>query len=397
MAALPMAFGCILGSLFMDHFGRKQAHIFSTIPTTIGWLLIYFARNINMILAGRFLTGIVVGFLAPVTGVYIGETASPSYRGLLLAAISCAIAVGLLFSHLIGTWMDWQTTALISTVIPLIGLLIMFFTPESPVFYARKGHIDKAKNSFIWCRGDDEETTREMEVMLERIGKTDKIDNFWSTHIYVSEFWRPLLVIVGFIVANQWCGVNAITFYTVSIIQQTIGNDFNEYLGMLIIDIIRVIVSIIACILLRRFGRRPLAIISGIGTFISLFLLSGITFASKLLPQTPFIPLFLIVNYIIFVSIGFIPLPWAMIGEVFPSTTRNIGSGVSSLMAFLAFFSVVKTSPFMFTNYGAYGTFFIYGIVALVGTIFVYFLLPETKGKRLHEIEDEFKKQADNC
>lgn len=211
--------------------------------------------------------------------------------------------------------------------------------------------------------------------------------------LMVPEFLKPLGIITFYIVANQWAGINAITFYSVSVMKETIGSGLNEYVAMLIIDSLRLFMSIIACIMLRRFGRRPLALISGIGTFISLFSLTLYTFLIKLYPQgtSVYIPMTCLVFYILFVTSGFVPLPWAMMGEIFPLKHRSLGSGISSFAAFVAFFSVVKTTPAMFENFGPGGSFFIFGVVALVGTVFVYLFLPETKGRPLHEIEDGFK------
>ena len=94
MAALPMALGCILGGILMEKIGRKGTHMLTCVPCVLGWMVLYFANSIGMILAGRFLTGFCVGLLGPPTGVYMSETSEPKYRGFLLAAISFAIALG---------------------------------------------------------------------------------------------------------------------------------------------------------------------------------------------------------------------------------------------------------------------------------------------------------------
>lgn len=94
LAVLPMAIGCIFGSYFSEKFGRKSTHSLSSLPLTTGWLLIYFAGSTKLILIGRFLTGFWSGTLATCTGVYVGETSEPKYRGFLLGGISFAISLG---------------------------------------------------------------------------------------------------------------------------------------------------------------------------------------------------------------------------------------------------------------------------------------------------------------
>lgn len=163
---------------------------------------------------------------------------------------------------------------------------------------------------------------------------------------------------------------------------------------MTIIDVVRLIMSVVACILLRKTGRRPLAAISGTGTAISLIGLSVfLYFASKdkQILSISWIPMALLVGFICFVSIGIVPLPWCMTGELFPLALRGLGSGIVSCMNFLCFFVVVKTGPLFFVNIGAEGAFLIYGTVALLGTIFLVICLPETKDKTLQEIENSFE------
>ncbi|KAJ8982242.1 hypothetical protein NQ317_013544 [Molorchus minor] len=262
---------------------------------------------------------------------------------------------------------------------------------------AKKGKIRKAE------KGVTENSKRELTIMLQRqnLQSQQKRRDFKERirELLEPEFLKPLGIIAVYIVCNQWTGVNAITFYTVSIMRQTIGDGVDEYLAMLVVDLIRVLMSILACVLLRNIGRRPLAITSGVGTTLSLFTLSIFTYLVKFYPNISnesYIPLTALVLYISFISIGFVPLPWAMIGEIFPLKSRSVGSGISSFLAFTAFFSVVKTSPGMFRDLGPTGTFFIYGTVACLGTIFVGKFLPETKGRTLNEIEDEFRRTSKN-
>nr|CAH7739006.1 unnamed protein product [Callosobruchus chinensis] len=392
MAALPMAIGSMLGGIFLEKFGRRGTHLLTCFPTAQGWLLIYLAVNTKMILVGRFLTGFCAGILGTATGVYLGETTEPKHRGFFLAGISFAISFGLFLIHLLGTYLHWQLTALLSALISLISFMLLLFVPESPSWLAKKNKQEKAKHAFHWCRGYSEDAEKELNIMLQR-QEDEKDVKISLKELQMPEFWKPLGIIVVYIVTNQWVGVNAITFYTVAIMKDTIGDGLDEYLAMILVDAVRVVMSVIACILLRNCTRRSLALVSGIGTFISLFTLSFFTYFSKMYPEysLSWMPVACLFLYIAAISIGFVPLPWALIGELFPLRLRSTGSSICSFMAFSAFFSVVKTSPGMFRTIGSSGTFLVYGVVALVGTIFVALFLPETRGKPLHEIEDGFK------
>ncbi|CAH0548794.1 unnamed protein product [Brassicogethes aeneus] len=403
MAALPMALGCILGGYLMEIIGRKVIHMVACIPLIIGWLIIYYASDVNMILAGRFLTGFCVGVLGPPTGVYMSETSDPKFRGFLLAAISFAIALGIFLSHLLGTYMSWQNTALLCCSFPLMCVFVMIPAPESPTFLAKIGKIEKARKAFYWCRGYSEAATQELEVLIERQGilteEPKKSIKEYFEALNKPEFLKPLMIIMIFFITMQWSGNNAISFYCVDIMKKTFGDNLDEYLSMLIIDTIRLVMSVNACILLKKIGRKPLAILSGVGTFLSLFVLSGFVFATKYysdIATYTFVPMTCLVLYTGFITIGFVPLPWTMMGEVFPLANRGLGSGIVAMVNYIMIFAVVKVTPSMLHNLGSDGTFFTYAVCCFFGTIFLILYLPETKDKPLHVIEDYFKSKPNN-
>lgn len=396
MAALPMALGCIVGGVIMEKYGRKVSHLIPCAPLVLGWLLIYFAGGVNMLLWGRFFTGLASGILAPPAAVYIGETSSPKYRGFLLANISLAMSLGLLAIHLLGTFLTWKTTTIVCTLLPCLAILILFTIPESPSWLANQGRLEEAAEAFLWCRGYSMEAKEEMLAMIERqkAPKPETTNNL--SELKKPEFIKPLVIINLYLLITQFCGVNAISFYSISIMHDTMGENFNKYTATMIIDAIRVISSVIACVLLRHIGRRLLTIISGIGTAISLVGLSSFVYSTTCFPfltQYSFIPLLSLIGYIGFVTLGLVPLPWAMLGEVFPLNQRGLGSGISSTLALIAIFLVVKMTPSLFAVLGVAGSFMGFGVVACLGTLYLWWYLPETKDRTLQEIEESWKRK----
>ncbi|XP_026465694.1 facilitated trehalose transporter Tret1-2 homolog [Ctenocephalides felis] len=351
------------------------------------------SSSIAPLLIGRFLTGLCVGLLGPPCSVYIGETSGPRYRGFLLAAVSLAIALGILLAHIMGTFLHWRLTAAICSAFPFVCYLMMSIAPESPSWLVSHGYPLQAERSFRWLRGCDDESLLELQTLLQTHSVKSNT-NKWQ-HAKKASFLKPLIIICIFFLTCQFSGVNAVAFYSVTIIRDALGPSINEYLAMGIVDVVRVVMSVVACILLRRFGRRPLAVISGIGTSFSLLVLAAYLYLTRNNGGAAWIPMLSLISYICFISVGIVPLPWAMTGEVFPTALRGLGSGIASALAFLAFFVVVKTGPAMFLNIGQDGTFLTYGTIALLGTIVLYFFLPETKDKTLQEIEDYFVHSKD--
>lgn len=251
---------------------------------------------------------------------------------------------------------------------------------------------------YRWLRGCDPASLEEMHAMIRRQVDLKAMENTlpkttFKEKISRPEFWKPLCIINLYFFTTQFSGVNAVAFYSVTIMKDTVGDGLNEYLAMMIIDTLRVFMSVVACILTRNYGRRPLTLVSGIGTAASLLALAA---NSHLAGHHAWFAMSALVGYITFVSIGLVPLPWAMTGEVFPLAVRGLASGATSSFAFVAFFLVVKTGPTLFSTIGSGGTFFFYGAIALAGTIILFFFLPETRNKTLQEIEDHFANGSKN-
>ncbi|XP_072945856.1 facilitated trehalose transporter Tret1-2 homolog [Epargyreus clarus] len=397
MAALPMAPGCLIGGWMMEKFGRRNSHYMTCGPFLLGWILIACADNLALILLGRFFTGLCVGLLGPLSPVYIGETTEPKYRGIFLAGVSLAIAVGILVAHILGTYLTWQWTAVICCIFPVLGVLLLSLVPESPTWLISKGQIEEGAKAFTWLRGYSEEAKAELKGIIDKRKAADNepVPNFKERMMNLKspELIKPLVIMIIFFITCQFSGVNAIAFYSIEIVEKAVGKGMDHYMAMLIIDLVRVVMSIVACVICKMYGRRPLCMISGVCTSLSMIGLSSYLYWTDGQPTNmSWLPLTCLTTYICAISIGLVPLPWMMCGEIFPTKTRGLGSGISSATTFAAFFIVVKTAPGLMANVGEVITFLIYGVVALVGTAILYFILPETKGKSLQEIEDKFKK-----
>lgn len=385
----------------MEILGRRLSQLLLATCFMIGWLVIGFSNDIlYLILLGRFITGLCQGWLGPLGPVFVGEITSPVYRGFFLAALSLAIAVGIFFAHLFGTFLHWSLASILCGLFPLVGGIIIYKAPESPSWLASRNRIDECILSFYWYRGKTQPMKIELEKMLLDLNnknKTQSKKQALAENIKKPEFYKPLLIMIVFFVICQLTGVNVISAYTTDLMKQLMGNNPNSsytYAAMLCIDVLRCVALGLACILLKSLGRRPMALFSGVFTSLSLISLALYLYLHKIgvvQNLSVFVSLGLMAFYIAVSNMGIALLPWNMVGELFAVKTKGLGSGVSVMMTSIAFFAVIKSAPGMLISIGHHGTYMFYGLATACGTLYLYFYLPETKNKTLLQIEEYFR------
>jgi Sugar (and other) transporter len=129
---------------------------------------------------------------------------------------------------------------------------------------------------------------------------------------------------------------------------------------------------------------------------ISMFVLSMYATFGEHLPLGSFMTTAFLLLYIITSTFGFLTIPFTMLPELFPQRVRGLTAGITVCIAYFMSFVVIKSYPSMLSWLGNGAIFLFYGIVSLLGTVFVHLALPETKGKTLQEIENIFKKRQTN-
>ncbi|XP_019756662.2 facilitated trehalose transporter Tret1-2 homolog isoform X1 [Dendroctonus ponderosae] len=400
IATLPMSVGCLLGGWLMEVIGRKMLHLVTCVPNIIGWLLIgCCGQNLTMLLAGRFITGMCVGVLSPVLVIYVAETSDPSFRGFLLPALSLALNIGIALAHILGTYLEWKLVALLALIFPSGCFILMLFVPESPTYLIKKGKPEMAKNAFDWFRGHSVESNAEFAILSSKqIDESSLSRQTFLQHLEVfkrPEFYKPLLILMIFFSTMQWAGNNPIAFYTVTILQGSLGDSsINPYTSMLIMDGVRIFASVLGCFAQQYLKRRKLMMISCSGTTISLLVLSLYLFLNGRYPSDADLSWIVVasfVGYVLFINAGLLPLPYSMSGELFAQSSRGLGSGIVTLYNMILMFILVKITPSLFEGLGPAGTFLLFAICCFVGMGLLIATLPETKDKPLHEIEECFK------
>ncbi|CAB3258738.1 unnamed protein product [Arctia plantaginis] len=396
--------GSFVSPPIMESYGRKICHLAVTIPVLIGWFITILATSFEGLLIGRILQGLSIGMLSPLRSALIGEYASPKNRGAFLTLVSLSQAFGILFVHLLGSFISWQQTALVCVFFSFISLVLTIYSPESPSWLAAKGRYEECRYVFRWLRGDEEDDELEemisARIMFEKASlaqKTGKQPNRVKTALATiekKEFYKPIIIMIHAYVMVQFGGGTTMAAYSTKIITLIMGPGVNPHFWMIFLDTQRFISNTLAVFLINKMKRRTMLFLTGGLCVISQLLISGYVYLknNNMLPYDHvWIPALLINIQFFTVATGMLPLPNVIGGEVFPLEYRSIGGSISLASTSLFFFIVLKTFPGLVASVGITGTYIIYAGLLTYCLIVILALLPETKGKTLQQIEEEFR------
>ncbi|XP_075987390.1 facilitated trehalose transporter Tret1-like [Anticarsia gemmatalis] len=389
--------GSFLTPPIMEKWGRKIAHFTVILLSLLSWVIITVTANFEMLFAARLLQGLSVGMMSPLRSVLIGEYTSPKNRGAFLTIVSLTQSFGLFFVHLIGSFLSWQMTAVICVAFPFISLVITIYSPESPSWFVAKGRFEDCRQVFHWLRGNDEDEELEAmiqaRILFEREKLSEDIVKKFDilTTVRKKEFYKPIILMMHLHVLINYAGGLTMAAYSTVIIATVIGPEANAYFWMIFLDTQRLAVNIVAVFAINRFKRRTMMFFTGTFSILAQIALAGYLYFKAYFPSSSWIPIILINLKIIPVALGIMPLPNVIGGEVFPLEYRSIGGTISLASYSATFFLVLQTFTGLVESIGMYGVYLVYGGTLTYCMVVIWLLLPETKGKTLQQIEDEFR------
>ncbi len=388
--------GALSGGQLADRFGRRWTALLAAIIFGLGALAAAFTPSVGFLLFARFLLGLGVGLASLVVPLYIAEIAPRDTRGALVSLNQLMITVGILVSYLIGVaftpiegWRWMFGLAVIPAVILGGG---MFLLPESPRWLFEHDLIDRARAVLSRTRSEAEVEQEIQEI--QAIKRQEEQQEQVGYRELLAPFLRPALIVgVGLAIFQQVTGINTVIYYAPTILQSTGFSAGTAIAATSVgVGLVNVGFTVLAVWLIDRVGRKPLLFVGLIGMIVALFVL-GLVFAlgaagSTLLGVLATLCLAL---YIASFAISLGPVFWLMISEIYPLNIRGKAMSVASLCNWGSNFIVSLTFLLLVNALGQTGTFWIYAAIGILAWIFIYFLVPETKGRSLEEIEASFR------
>lgn len=403
------AVGGLLGGWMVERIGRKLSLMFCSLPFVFGFTLIIAAQNVWMLYIGRVLTGLASGVTSLVVPLYISEMAHERVRGTLGSCVQLMVVLGIMGVYLAGLFLDWRWLAICSSIPPTLLMVCMCFMPETPRFLLSQGKRREAEEALRFLRGPDAPVEWEcarIEDACEEQGSSLQMSDLRDPGVY-----KPLIIGVFLMIFQQMTGINAIMFYAETIFEQA---HFKESdLASVIVGLIQVVFTAVAALIMDRAGRKVLLMISGVSMALSttafgvyfylvsqqhsatsqhtLMLVVQSTAGPSPHQDLAWLALVSMAVFITGFALGWGPIPWLVMSEIFPAKVRGVASAVCVLTNWSMAFIVTKTFQDMMNFLTSAGTFWLFASMCIANSIFTIAFIPETKGKTLEQIEAIFR------
>jgi len=395
IAASSLLLGCLLGaaaaSMIGDRYGRRKSLVAAALLFAFSSIGAALASTVTIFAVARLIGGLAIGLASVLTPVYIAEISPSKNRGTLVSLNQLAIVIGILSAYLVNwrvarfgesSWRWMLAVAALPSIAFLFGLLLI---PESPRWLISIG--DHNQGERVLARMFGEEMAKEQVEAVEQAVAGE--EGSWRE--VLSPNMRKRLAI-GMLLAlfSQITGINTVLYYGSIIVSEHFPGQSTSMvlIANVIIGTVNVLFTIVAMIFLDRWGRRAILMIASGGMAVALtFLVIGFNVG-----VSPLLMLASILLYVAFFALGMGPGPWLIISEIFPTKVRGRAASIATSTLWSGTLLVTFTFLTLVKILNLWGTFAIYGALSALCCIFVWKMVPETKGRTLEQIQQEWNK-----
>lgn len=389
MALIGTIFGALMGSMPAEKWGRRRTLRLIAILYLLSSIGTAFAQDWWMFLVFRFLGGWGVGASSVTVPVYIAEISPARRRGQLVAMFQFNIVFGILVSYLSNYLIGqesanaWRWMLGVQAAPSLVFWVLLYFVPESPRWLLlHTNRIQEALATLKVINPVGYEADKEA-ILAPQVaaGSTGPDRLFSKKHRF------QIFLAISFALFNQVSGINAIIYYAPRIFEMTGLGKHASLLSSVGIGSVNFLFTLLALQVIDRFGRKTLMLIGSIGLIATLGLVSRAFFLNDFGGNTITV---LLLIYIAFFAFSQGAVIWVFISEIFPNTVRAKGQTLGSLTHWVMAAVIAFVFPLLAERIGGGTTFLFFAIMMVLQLLFVWKLMPETKGKSLEQMDKSF-------
>ncbi len=443
--------GNALAGFLSDAFGRKKVLMLTALLFTVSALLSATTGDFSVFVLSRILGGIAVGGAILIAPVYIAEISPSALRGSLVSFNQLMIVIGISASFFSNYFLlslgenCWRWMLGVEAFPAAVYFVLLFFVPESPRWLFGKGREDEARNIFTKVAGAEHAAE---ELRSIRQNAAEHVAGAGVGALFSRKMRFVMLIALTIAFFQQITGINAVFYYLPTIFSQAGGGTNAAFKQAVIVGLVNLGMTFVAIRLIDRLGRKPLLVLGAAGMAVSLLTCAGAFYNSNYqlteksfavlrssqMPDdlirdlqklerrsfasdkefladldsklgaerlAPFhdplataglniraaLVLYAIIGFVASFAISLGPVMWVLLSEIFPNAYRGAAISLVGFWNSVVSATVTMIFPWELSHFGASGTFLGYGLLALAALGFVFFAIPETKGKSLEELE----------
>lgn len=389
--------GAACGGYFSDKYGRKPVLLITAVTFCIAPIGMALAPDPWTLFAFRMLVGLGTGLAAVTLPVYLSELAPAKIRGRVTGLYALSIVFGQFCGFLIGlafapieSWRWMMGLSVVPSVLFTIGLLFIW---ETPRWLMKHGREAEAREILSLDR-DERQVAIEL-AEIEAIQRAEDEVGVRGLRALFQDWVRPILIIgVGLACFQQFMGINTVIYYAPTTLQNVGFGDQGAIAANLIIGVMNIIAVTFALFYADRIGRKPLLLLGAAGSTVSL---GALALTNLLMPEPDgfgalgIITLASMAVYVLVFQASWGSIVWVMLGEIFPLGIRAAATGLATTALWAGNGVVAMGFPVVLEQLGVGWLFAGFAVICLASFVFTLWVVPETKGQSLEEIEEEFR------
>ncbi len=380
--------GAAFGGYFADLLGRKKSLFWVGLLFLISSLGSAVSPDVYTFMVLRLIGGFAIGASSVISPLYISEISTAKNRGFLVALFQFNIVFGILIAYVSNYFLhtdnvdDWRWMLGVVAIPSAIFTLLTLFLSESPRWLAVvKNDSEGARKVLNEIDSSTADST--LKAILDE--KAESVRTPANNSFFSGKYnWQILL---AFLIAffNQLSGINAIIYYAPRVFEMAGLASKSAFLATAGVGLVNLIFTMIGLSLIDRFGRRMLMYIGSIGYIVSLSLI-GYAFHTNHFDGMTFFVFMFIASH----AIGQGAVIWVFIGEIFPNEVRASGQAFGGFTHWIFAALIANFFPILAANLGGAPIFFLFAAMMVLQLLYVRFMMPETKGVALEDMQKTF-------
>lgn len=402
--------GVSFAGMLSDRFGRKISLSLAALFFTVSAAGCALSADITQLIVYRIIGGVGIGVASIISPMYISEIAVAKHRGRLVSLYQLAITIGFLAAYIVNfallnyahqaapsvsLWSKvfvtepWRGMLGAETLPALLFLVILFFIPESPRWLVARGRTGRALLIQTRISGSEADARGELSQTIERIERNKGSE--WK-FLLRPNMLKAVAIGAAIAILGQFMGVNAVLYYGPSIFEQSGLSAGDSLFYQVLVGLVNMLTTVVALMIIDKVGRKKLVYFGVSGMILTLLAISWyFTFGAGM--SSIFLLVFFLL-YIFFCAISISAVIFVLLSEMYPTKVRGLAMSIAGLSLWIGTYLIGQLTPWLLESLLPQGTFLLFAVMCVPYILIIRFLVPETTGKTLEQIEQYWEEKA---